>query len=76
MYPIYVLDFQSHRHLQGHMATSSLLLVETDPTHSNIRNSEYLHAWIEDMIHRRSSESPPHMKVFARTGTQTHASRG
>ena len=33
---IYLFDFQAHRHLQGHMASSSFLMVEEDPTRTNI----------------------------------------
>ena len=37
---------------------------------------KYLHVWVEAPTHRRSAGRPPHMKVFATTGTRTHAVRG
>ena len=37
---------------------------------------EYSHVWVEPPTHRRSAGRPPHMKVFAPTGTRTHAVRG
>ena len=52
-----------------------LFLMEADPSHTNI-GIGYLHVWIEPLRHCISAGRPPHLRVFAPTGTRTHSVRG
>ena len=58
---IYLLGFQSHRHLQDDMATSNFTGETIDPMLMSI--SEYSHVLVEPPMHHWSAGRPSHMKA-------------
>ena len=67
------IGFSVEPTLSGSYGDFQLLLVEEDPTGTNI---EIFACIGRTPTHRRSAGRPPIMKVSAPTGTRTHAVRG
>ena len=68
----YVMGYQSHRHLQGHLAPSRYYWWKKTP---HTRISKFPRVCVKLPTHLMSAGWPPHMKMFAPTATRTHAVR-